>query len=89
MGEMSDFALENSFRELEHYERYKDSSLTTQYEEGIIDEYGITVGNPASIPFAGKEAGLCPYCSSTTVVRTGPYGVFQGCSSFPKCKWSK
>ena len=91
---MADFALECSHREVEHYDRYKDASLATQYEEGIIDEYGSTIGNPSSIPWANVSVGglsvsLCPSCDSTTVRRTGPYGAFTGCSSFPKCNWSK
>jgi len=28
----------------------------------------------------------CPKCKSVMVERTGPYGVFLGCSAYPKCK---
>lgn len=34
-----------------------------------------------------KKLGFkCDQCGSDMVVRTGPYGEFQGCSSWPKCK---
>jgi hypothetical protein len=50
MGEMADFALDCAFEDYEHYERYKNSPLWTQYDEGIIDEYGATIGEPWSVP---------------------------------------
>ena len=31
----------------------------------------------------------CPYCGSEMVRRTGQFGNFLGCSSFPKCKYTK
>jgi len=34
-----------------------------------------------------KKLGFkCDQCGSDMVVRTGPYGEFQGCSAFPRCK---
>ena len=94
MGDMADFALDHSWSEVEHYERYKDAPLDVQYEEGIIDEYGLTIGNPSSLPMAAKptsgtSASNCRMCGSVAVNRTGPHGVFTGCSTFPKCKWSE
>lgn len=32
---------------------------------------------------------ICPNCGGELVVRKGKYGKFYGCSSFPKCKFSK
>jgi len=46
MGDMADMAIDNIFDDLVHYERYKDSDLLTQYEEGLINEYGAPLGNP-------------------------------------------
>ena len=46
MGEMADFALDNAMDDLEHYEKFKDSSPSEQYEEGLVDEYGNPIGDP-------------------------------------------
>ena len=51
MGEMADYELEIAFNQQEHYERYKDEDVATQYDEGLIDEDGFTLGNPYSTPF--------------------------------------
>ncbi len=32
---------------------------------------------------------ICPRCGSNLVTRTGKYGPFIGCSSYPKCKFIK
>ena len=32
---------------------------------------------------------ICPKCGSKLVKRNGKYGEFFGCSSFPKCKYTK
>lgn len=56
MGEMADFALDCAFEDYEHYERYKSSPLHIQYEEGLIDEYGSTIGKPWSVPAPDQVA---------------------------------
>lgn len=33
--------------------------------------------------------GMCPKCNSSLVERTGPYGRFKGCSSFPRCTFKQ
>ena len=33
--------------------------------------------------------GECPKCGKLTIKRTGKFGVFYGCSGFPKCKGSR
>ncbi len=33
-------------------------------------------------------AGICPRCGGTLVNRRGKYGVFKGCSNYPKCKYT-
>ena len=35
------------------------------------------------------EKYKCPRCGSKIVIRHGPYGEFVGCSSFPKCNYSR
>ncbi len=32
--------------------------------------------------------GTCPDCGAGVIEVQGKYGLFEGCSSFPKCKWS-
>ncbi|MBO4914253.1 MAG: NERD domain-containing protein [Oscillospiraceae bacterium] len=31
----------------------------------------------------------CPFCGSTLVLRNGKYGAFWGCSSYPKCHFTR
>ncbi|MBD5482635.1 MAG: hypothetical protein HDR15_08995 [Lachnospiraceae bacterium] len=31
----------------------------------------------------------CPFCGSELVLRKGKYGPFYGCSSYPKCKFTR
>jgi hypothetical protein len=33
------------------------------------------------------ENRICPSCSSPLVERTGQYGMFLGCSGYPRCKF--
>lgn len=35
------------------------------------------------------ENNICPRCGSPLVIRHGKYGIFYGCSSYPKCKFHK
>lgn len=33
---------------------------------------------------------VCPVCASGTLeIKTGKYGVFKGCSNFPKCHYTE
>ena len=89
MGDMADFALSNASDEDEHYTRYRNAPLHTQYEEGIIDERGCTIGNPSWGRTHACGPGKCPKCGSGTVKKVGRYGVFYGCTHFPKCKGSR
>lgn len=34
------------------------------------------------------SAGICPLCGGELVERSGKYGVFYGCSNYPKCKFT-
>jgi len=94
VGEMADFSIDASMDEMDHYERFKDADQATQYEEGLIDEYGATIGNPGSTPWTPAERGpcgegKCPKCGGVTVERQGVYGMFYGCTAFPKCNGSR
>lgn len=33
------------------------------------------------------EGRVCPLCESTLQIKSGPYGRFIGCTSYPKCKF--
>lgn len=35
------------------------------------------------------QASICPKCNGTLVRRNGKYGMFWGCSNYPKCKYTK
>ena len=35
------------------------------------------------------KLGICPRCGGKLVEREGKYGVFMGCSNYPKCKFIK
>ena len=95
MGDMADYALGIAANEVEHYERYKDAPLHTQYDEGLIDERGVTLGNPRSTPTntatipALRGKGCCPKCGSSTQLKTGKHGKFYGCVTFPNCTGSR
>ncbi|MCI1966934.1 MAG: NERD domain-containing protein [Oscillospiraceae bacterium] len=32
---------------------------------------------------------VCPFCGAQLVVRKGKYGAFYGCSTYPKCKYTR
>lgn len=34
------------------------------------------------------SSGICPNCGGELVLRKGKYGVFYGCSNYPKCKFT-
>ena len=40
-------------------------------------------------PFAEGKDELCPLCAGRLVLRKGKFGQFYGCSSYPKCKYTK
>ena len=47
-------------------------------------------GGDYFVPFHRKPMqygpGPCPRCGKETVARSGPYGPFWGCCTYPKCK---
>ncbi|PHS13511.1 MAG: hypothetical protein COA78_07165 [Blastopirellula sp.] len=91
MGDMADYALDMADAQLEHYERYKDADLATQYDEGIIDEHGATIGIPQVVSNirGAHGAGGCPKCGGGTSKKTGKFGTFYGCNNFPSCTGSR
>lgn len=43
---------------------------------------------PKAIPVI-QSTGLCPKCGGKLVERTGKFGIFYGCSGYPKCKYTE
>lgn len=35
------------------------------------------------------SGNVCPWCGSELVRRNGKYGPFMGCSSYPKCRFTR
>ena len=35
------------------------------------------------------QNGICPWCGGKLVVRQGKYGIFIGCSNYPKCHYTE
>lgn len=35
------------------------------------------------------QAGGCPLCNGTLILRKGKYGSFYGCSNYPNCRYTK
>ncbi len=92
MGDGADMALSNACDEDEHYLQYQYADIGTQYEEGIVDEYGATIGIPGWGGVVSKKPsgpGNCPICSASTILKQGKFGNFYGCAKFPKCKGSR
>lgn len=92
MGDMADDALSHACDEDEAYLRYRYAPIAEQYERGMVDEYGVTIGNPNSIVRSNKKpsgVGSCPLCGSDTTLKEGKFGAFWGCIKFPKCKGSR
>lgn len=36
-----------------------------------------------------QNSDLCPFCGSKLVLRNGKYGTFWGCSTYPRCKYTR
>ena len=50
MGDGADQALERAATECELFDRLQDAPFEEQYDAGLIDETGATIGNPNSFP---------------------------------------
>jgi hypothetical protein len=82
MGEMADFALDAMMDEDEAW--CKNQTRRRPY---INEETGQEDPSPFQREYKPAGPGPCPTCNGPThIVKTGPYGWFYGCDSFPKCK---
>ena len=74
---------------------YKEQAQAYQKKRG--DSYGRVseVEVDEGMPIKGMEGhevrdeNLCPDCGSKMVSRTGQFGTFWGCSTYPKCKGTR
>lgn len=46
-------------------------------------------GQPKTAKKANAETDVCPWCGSKLIKRNGRNGEFLGCSSYPKCRYSR
>jgi ssDNA-binding Zn-finger/Zn-ribbon topoisomerase 1 len=56
-----------------------------------VDKLGrgfLAAGGNTPEPPAIPE-NTCPYCGARLVPRTGPYGPFLGCRSYPHCQYTR
>lgn len=44
---------------------------------------------PILAPVTIQSNHICPRCGGSLVRRTGKFGAFNGCSNFPKCKYTQ
>lgn len=58
-------------------EDFKSKKEHVEQIKGRIDERNQSISN-----------GICPVCSGELVLRIGKHGKFQGCSNFPKCRFT-
>jgi hypothetical protein len=82
VGDFADDALNQSM----------DEWLSAMEEEDLENEYWVGYSwRPRSMPRPLKSSGpgLCPICKSNTILRSGQFGDFYGCSKFPECRGSR
>lgn len=58
-------------------------------DKSVLPEYAVKF-TPKITPATMKQDSLiCPECGNKLIKRNGRYGAFLGCSSFPKCRYSR
>ena len=58
-------------------------AIQENYEPNIWEMFKVVSIKEFNI---GEMVGLCPRCKHELVIRKGKYGLFIGCTNFPKCK---
>lgn len=58
-----------------------DTELRQKHVEGVKAK--------AELSEAMSDAGICPRCGSTLILKAGANGNFWACSSYPDCKYTK
>lgn len=55
----------------------------------VLPKYAVK-STPKIVPTTMKQDSMiCPECGNKLIKRNGRYGAFLGCSSFPKCRYSR
>lgn len=95
-----DFALEKKAGTMK-YERMMKNALDAFHRDGELTEHNCSpwyVQNKTEMEeserknrrFSQQEHGTtCPKCGAELIPRSGKYGFFIGCSSFPDCRYSR
>lgn len=75
-----------------HIKLFSSETLAEAYKRWKDDSYGgiaqVEVDSKEEIKMAIEET-LCPECNSKMISRKGQFGIFWGCSNFPKCKGTR
>ncbi len=89
MGDMADMALNECFEADELYAIYCSAPANIQYEHDLCDERGFMYNSGVYKYKLNCGPGKCPKCDADTKLKTGKYGQFYGCSTFPICNGSR
>ena len=65
--------------------RLEDNRLTAKKD---YKQHNETTHQKTMIAQKQMKAHICPKCGASLVQRHGKYGVFYGCSSYPKCRFT-
>ena len=57
-------------------------------DEKIISEHISEINNKKNIYNTKIQNNICPKCNNALVIKKGKYGTFQGCSNYPKCRFT-
>lgn len=71
----------------EHEKNNMDEALEVRLNATKKDYNMQTLQAPMDA--GSQEAQICPRCGGAMILRKGKYGEFLGCSSFPKCRFTK
>lgn len=85
------------------YERMMENAWDAVERDGQITDYNVkpwyveneTEREQREFKERNREAArkhrgtVCPECGSDLIQRSGPYGLFIGCTNFPDCRYSR
>ena len=68
-----------------------DKEILPSYKEVVklINDNNISNRKNNKKHIQDIKSNMCPVCGSQLVERKGKYGTFLGCSSYPKCKYTR
>ncbi|MEG2417709.1 MAG: topoisomerase DNA-binding C4 zinc finger domain-containing protein [Eubacterium sp.] len=84
------FCYKESVLEPDERKRIKDTIRTAHVaDKQARRDHVAAIHEKINTEKAKAEAGICPRCGAPLVRREGKYGAFQGCSGYPKCRYTK